>query len=86
MIQFSTDFLNISFYCVFFYTDLIKGSHRNSWLGLRGPSSSGVWNWTDKSDFSFSNWASGQPNGGSAKCVDVSINLILFDILFNLFN
>ena len=35
------------------------------WIGAVDPNQNGGWEWTDGSSFDFSNWSSGQPNGGS---------------------
>ena len=60
-----------------FYTDLSRGSGPTL-LGGRGSSNSGHWNWTDKSEFSFSNWRSGFPDEGSEACVKVRTNKLNF--------
>ena len=35
------------------------------WVGAVDPDHDGAWEWTDGSTFEFSNWMSGQPDGGS---------------------
>merc|ERR550517_1746512 len=35
------------------------------WIGAVDPDQNGAWEWTDGSSFDFSNWRSGQPDGGS---------------------
>jgi len=52
--------------------DFLKDlSDRAVWLGGKGSSSSGIWSWTDKSDFSFTNWDSdnGKPDKGREACI-----------------
>jgi len=41
------------------------------WLGGRGSSASGIWSWTDKSDFSFEYWDTGYPQLGKETCVEM---------------
>ena len=40
------------------------GSSGVVWIGAVEPRHNGVWEWTDGSNFDFSYWVSGQPDGG----------------------
>jgi len=52
-----------------FIFNLGKGSDWNAWIGARGSSSSGVWNWSDKTGFKYTNWVEGLPNEETEACV-----------------
>ncbi|KAM4562374.1 galactose-specific lectin nattectin-like [Odontesthes bonariensis] len=60
-----------------FLSDLVKrvtGVHHLFWVGGFDAVAEGRWQWTDGSDFNYSNWLSGQPtnHGGKEHCIDIN--------------
>ncbi|XP_036418617.1 galactose-specific lectin nattectin-like [Colossoma macropomum] len=51
---------------------LLTGEDRPTWLGGK-KSDAGRWVWSDGSDFDFSKWTRGQPDG-SGRCLQINYN------------
>ena len=62
---------NIKLFKFFFYTDIIKSSKWDYWIGLSYSASLDNWKWSDGTPFSYSNWYKGEPNGKDHHCTYV---------------
>ncbi|XP_036418625.1 ladderlectin-like [Colossoma macropomum] len=56
-----------------FIMSLIHTQADGVWLGGHTDGDSGIWFWTDFSDFDHTNWSPGEPNG-SGKCLKIYNN------------
>ncbi|XP_059355386.1 ladderlectin-like [Carassius carassius] len=66
-----------------FLMSLLPPSSTHSWIGAHDAIQEGQWVWSDGTPYDYTNWCSGEPNGGGAEnCVVInySSNVCWVDI------